>query len=75
MIETVVALLMFWDGEIKEHRIQKSMAECLRARRPARRRLAAKAAPCTLRLQSNCCLRRRGNRKRESTIVRLTGAV
>ena len=28
----VVALLMFWDGEIKEHRIQKSMAECLRAR-------------------------------------------
>ena len=26
MIETVVALLMFWDGEIKEHRIQESMA-------------------------------------------------
>ena len=24
---------MFWDGEIKEHRIQKSMADCLRARR------------------------------------------
>jgi len=28
MIETVVALLMFWDGEIKEHRIQQSMADC-----------------------------------------------
>ena len=37
MIETVVALLMFWDGEIKEHRIQENMAECLRARRVAER--------------------------------------
>ena len=37
MIETVVALLMFWNGEIKEHRIQTSMAECLRARRVAER--------------------------------------
>ena len=37
MIEVVVALLMFWDGEIKEHRIQESMASCLRARRVAER--------------------------------------
>ena len=37
MIETVIALLMFWDGEIKEHRIQESMAACLRARRIAER--------------------------------------
>ena len=37
MIETVVALLMFWNGEIREHRIQNSMAECLRARRVAER--------------------------------------
>ena len=37
MIETVFALLMFWDGEIKEHRIQESMAACLRARRIAER--------------------------------------
>ena len=28
---------MFWNGEIKEHRIQNSMAECLRARRVAER--------------------------------------
>ena len=33
----IEALLMFWDGEIKEHRIQESMAECLRARRVAER--------------------------------------
>ena len=37
MIETVVALLMFWDGEIKEHRIQDSMAQCLRGKREAER--------------------------------------
>ena len=37
MIETVVALLMFWDGEIKEHRIQESMAACLRGKREAER--------------------------------------
>ena len=37
MIETVVALLMFWNGEIKEHRIQENMAACLRARRVAER--------------------------------------
>ena len=37
MIETVVALLMFWDGEIKEHRIQKSMSDCLKGKRIAMR--------------------------------------
>ena len=37
MIETVVALLMFVHGEIKEHRIQDSMALCLRGKRTAER--------------------------------------
>ena len=37
MIEAVIGLLMFINGEIKEHRIQESMAECLRARRVAER--------------------------------------
>ena len=37
MIETVFALLMFWDGEIKEHRIQESMSECLKGKRVAMR--------------------------------------
>ena len=31
MIEQVVALLMFVNGEIKEHRIQENMAGCLEA--------------------------------------------
>ena len=37
MIETVVALLMFVNNEIKEHRIQDSMAVCLRGKRHAER--------------------------------------
>ena len=37
MVETVVAHLMFINGEIKEHRIQDSMASCLRAKRVAER--------------------------------------
>ena len=37
MIETVVALLMFVNGEIKEHRIQDSMAKCLSGKRTAER--------------------------------------
>ena len=35
MIESVIALLMFVNGEIKEHRIQESMAMCLRGKREA----------------------------------------
>ena len=37
MIESVIALLMFVQGEIKEHRIQESMAACLRGKRQAER--------------------------------------
>ena len=37
MIESIVALLMFVNGEIKEHRIQDSMAQCLRGKREAER--------------------------------------
>ena len=37
MIEVVVALLMIINGEIKEHRIQESMAACLKGKRVAER--------------------------------------
>ena len=40
MIETVVALLMFVGAEIKEHRIQPSMSECLKGKRHASRNLS-----------------------------------
>jgi hypothetical protein len=39
MIETVVALLMFVNGEIKEHRIQESMSVCLKHKREATRQV------------------------------------
>jgi hypothetical protein len=37
MIEIVVALLMIVNGEIKEHRIQDSMSQCLKGKRIANR--------------------------------------
>ena len=37
VVETIVALLMFMDHEIKEHRIQPSMAACLKGKRHAER--------------------------------------
>ena len=37
MIETVFALLLIMDHEIKEHRIQPSLSKCLKAKRIAMR--------------------------------------
>ncbi len=37
MIESVIALLMIVDHEIKEHRIQPTMSECLKGKRIANR--------------------------------------
>jgi len=37
MIETVFALLLIIDNEIKEHRIQESLSQCLKAKRYAMR--------------------------------------
>ena len=37
MVEIVVALLMMVNGEIKEHRIQESMSQCLKGKRIAMR--------------------------------------
>ena len=37
MIETVIALLMIVNHEIKEHRIQPSMSDCLKGKRVAMR--------------------------------------
>ena len=33
MIETVFAHLLIWDHEIKEHRIQPTLSQCLKAKR------------------------------------------
>ena len=39
VVETVIALLMFVNNEIKEHRIQPSMSVCLKGKRIAERQL------------------------------------
>tara|TARA_R100001460_G_scaffold107709_1_gene156887 strand:+ start:264 stop:476 length:213 start_codon:yes stop_codon:yes gene_type:complete len=39
MIAEIVALLMIVDHEIKEHRIQPSMSECLKGKRIATRKI------------------------------------
>tara|TARA_Y100001970_G_scaffold261407_1_gene344511 strand:- start:862 stop:1083 length:222 start_codon:yes stop_codon:yes gene_type:complete len=39
VVETVVALLMIVNHEIKEHRIQESMSICLKGKRVAERQL------------------------------------
>ncbi len=36
-MELIVALLMIINGEIKEHRIQESMSDCLKGKRVAMR--------------------------------------
>jgi hypothetical protein len=37
MTELIIALLMIVNGEIKEHRIQETMSECLKGKRIAMR--------------------------------------
>jgi len=37
IISTVVALCMFVAGELKEHRIQEKMSDCLKGKREAER--------------------------------------
>jgi hypothetical protein len=39
MVEVVIALLMFVNNEISEHRIQDSMSTCLKGKRIAERNL------------------------------------
>jgi len=37
MTELIIGLLMIVNGEIKEHRIQESMSQCLKGKRVAKR--------------------------------------
>lgn len=39
IIEGVVALCMFIGGELKEHRIQEGMSDCLKGKRVAERQI------------------------------------
>ena len=52
MIETVIALLMFVNGEIKEARLQPSMAVCLRGKREAERNFSESVSYKCIRSQA-----------------------
>ena len=41
LTEVVIALLMIVQGEIKEHRIQESMSDCLKGKRVASRNVGS----------------------------------
>ena len=41
LTEVVIALLMIVQGEIKEHRIQESMSDCLKGKRVASRNVSS----------------------------------
>tara|TARA_Y100000592_G_C5304580_1_gene237096 strand:- start:93 stop:314 length:222 start_codon:yes stop_codon:yes gene_type:complete len=41
LTEVVIALLMIVQGEIKEHRIQESMSDCLKGKRIASRNVSS----------------------------------
>ena len=41
LTEVVIALLMIVQGEIKEHRIQESMSDCLKGKRVASRNISS----------------------------------
>ena len=57
MIEAVIGLLMFVNGEIKEARLQPSMAICLRGKREAERQfsetISYKCWKCKAELEDN----------------------
>jgi len=42
LTEVVIALLMIVQGEIKEHRIQESMSDCLKGKRVASRNVGSR---------------------------------
>ena len=46
MLEVVIALLMIVNGEIKEHRIQDSMSQCLKGKRFATRNESKRENKC-----------------------------
>ena len=52
MIETVIALLMFVNEEIKEARLQPSMAVCLRGKREAERNFSESVSYKCIRSQA-----------------------
>ena len=69
MIETVFALLMFVNGEIKEHRIQPSMGVCLRGKREAERQYSETVSYKCVKTQAELEINKDGSRSIKKIVL------
>ena len=68
-METVVALLMFVNFEIKEHRIQESMGMCLRGKREAERQYNETVSYKCVKTQAELEINKDGSRSIKKIIL------
>jgi|TARA_Y100000310_G_scaffold154878_1_gene154388 hypothetical protein len=68
-METVVALLMFVNFEIKEHRIQESMGMCLRGKREAERQYSETVSYKCVKTQAELEVNKDGSRSIKKIIL------
>jgi len=68
-LETVVALLMFVNFEIKEHRIQESMGICLRGKREAERQYSETVSYKCVKTQAELEVNKDGSRSIKKIVL------
>ena len=68
-METVVALLMFVNFEIKEHRIQDSMGMCLRGKREAERQYSETISYKSVRTQAEIEINKDGSKSIKKIVL------
>ena len=69
-METVVALLMFVNFEIKEHRIQESMGMCLRGKREAERQYSETVSYKCVKTQAELEVNNDGSRSIKKIVLK-----
>tara|TARA_B100000029_G_scaffold129305_1_gene122773 strand:+ start:42 stop:251 length:210 start_codon:yes stop_codon:yes gene_type:complete len=69
-METVVALLMFVNFEIKEHRIQRSMGMCLRGKREAERQYSETVSYKCVKTQAEVEINKDGSKSIKKIILK-----
>ena len=70
MVETVIALLMFVNGESKEHRIQPSMAICLRGKREAERQYSETVTYKCIKTQAEVEINKDGSKSIKKIVLK-----
>ena len=69
-METVVALLMFVNFEIKEHRIQEAMGMCLRGKREAERQYSETVSYKCVKTQAELEINKDGSRSIKKIVLK-----